>query len=1342
LNKVLVYLFIGFLIPSGGKLFSQNEGKKWYFGNQAGLDFMTTPPTVLTNGAMNCSEGSASIADGAGNLLFYTDGITIYNASHVAMTGGTNMAGSGNATQSSVIVKQPGNSTIYYVFLVAGNGGSLYYSKVDMSQSAGLGAVTVSNVIINTVNTEKLTATKHCNGTDVWIVTHDWGNNHFLAYLLTSTGLSSAVMSAVGTTHNGSGNNVLGCMKISPTGKKLGLAIWATINTFEIYDFDNSTGAVSNPLILGTNYTTAYGCEFSPDGSKFYGSREVGSSSPALYQWDLCAGSSTAIIASEFTIAPLSSTTRNNLQVGPDGKIYVARNTQSFLGVINSPNLQGSACNYTDTGQSLGTQSSTRGLPNFISSFFKQAPQPITYTINPTTSCFTATFGCTSITTNSVVGCGSVGFSVTGFYWKFGDPPSGSSNTSTAVNPVHLYPATGSYTAQLFLTYSCGGGVDSTSGLVVINIPTVSVSSATGTCNGLGSATVNTSSGAGNYSYSWTPSAPNSSVVNNMTPGTYTLTVTDNAGCRATITTNIATPVNLSPVLVISNATTCPFAVGNLSATGATSYTWNPSGFAGSTFSASPGSTSVYSVVGASLSCTATTTTSIVVKSPPVATLTVNTPVCSGQSLQLGATGGTTYAWSGPQSFTSALQNPTIGVMSISNAGNYSLTLTGANSCTATTSISVSVNSSPTISVPGVTVCTSQTLNLSVNAANGSTFYWSGPNSFTSSLQNPSVVNPGTVVTGVYQVTVTDVSTCKNTATTNVLVLTPPNPTIIATSALCEGSDLTFTANGGNTYVWNGPNSFFSNVQSPTIYTCTIPAAGDYTLTASNGYCNGVVVKTITVYPLPTLTLTSNSPVCETKSLALQVNTGSAVASYHWKGPAFFSDTLQSTGRDSSKASYSGIYSVTITDYNNCNLTATQSITILYNPLLSVTGATVCLHEKAVLKASGAVNYTWTEPGSQHYSGSGVTIFNVWNLTPLQYTVVGTSTNNCSVEGYANLIALPLPVPSMSVSNTKACTGATINLQGFGGDFYEWSGPGNFRDYNGNVTFVASNIGNSGTFSLTVIDKNGCKSFTTTEITINPIPTGNLTGPDKGCSPFCTTFKFNPVGNVPVVTYEWQIGNTSFSGATLKYCFQDPGNFILYAKFTDTNNCASSHSVMITVLTSPKANFSYQPQNPVENLESVIFTNTSEGEGINQWTWYFSDNENKISARDCKFLFREAGSYPVALVIKNNYDCADTILRVINVETDFNLFVPNVFSPNDDDLNEVFMPVARGVKLYHLSVFDRWGNEVFESSEVSLGWDGTYNGAPCKADTYAWKINATANNGAVKNLVGHIILTR
>ncbi|WP_317897649.1 T9SS type A sorting domain-containing protein [Aurantibacillus circumpalustris] len=473
--------------------FSQNETNKWYFGNHAGLDFMTSPPTILTNGAINTIEGCASMSDTSGNLMFYTDGITVYNKMHIAMANGTGLTGNSSSSQSAIIAKQPGNSTVYYVFTQSGPpGAGSAFSIVDMSLAAGMGSVTVKNTTLSAICTEKLTSVKHCNGSDIWVIIHDWNSADFKSFLLSSTGVNTTpVISTIGTTHS-INPNYAGCMKTSPNGKKLALAIHG-LGAFELYDLDNSTGVISHSLSLTTNAVNkAYGVEFSPDGTKLYGG--TGYSNGFLYQWNLCAGNDSLIVASKY---PVYTSTAGiaAMQAASDGKIYAARYNQSTLGVINNPNVLGAGCNYVDLGQSIAPKSTVWSIPNFITSYFKTAPTPFTYS----SSCTSYSFD-SSPTFSLSVACGGNLNTVTGLLWNFGDANSGTANTSTLTNPVHNYSAIGTYTTQLVIYYQCSS--DTIRAIITPTAvpPALNVTGTFTLCKG--DKQILTATGANNYTWS------------------------------------------------------------------------------------------------------------------------------------------------------------------------------------------------------------------------------------------------------------------------------------------------------------------------------------------------------------------------------------------------------------------------------------------------------------------------------------------------------------------------------------------------------------------------------------------------------------------------------------------------------------------------------------------------------------------------------------------------------------------------------------------------------------------------------------------------------------------------
>lgn len=371
-------------------VFAQNESTKWYFGNHAALDFMTNPPTVMNNSCMWMGRGCASIADSAGNLLFYTNGVQVWNKQHNVMANGNLVFPGGYITTPPLIIKQPGSSHVYFIITavppphvvplpvpapVIAHG--LFYSIVDMSLAAGMGSVVVNNVQFFTTqfyvsNTSHIHATKHANGIDYWILTHRFvSTNTFQAFKLTSSGINPVpVLSNAGMLIQGGGDAYL---KFSPNGQKICMSTSQT--GLELFDFNTNTGQVSNPLTLVSDFWeyNYRGCEFSPDGTKVYFAHNMtGSTNSNLIQVDLSAGTNSAIAASSLNI-PGSAINPEALQLAPNGKIYISSNGSSSLSVIDNPNAAGIACNFIMNGQAISAainptlnSFATIGLPNNI----------------------------------------------------------------------------------------------------------------------------------------------------------------------------------------------------------------------------------------------------------------------------------------------------------------------------------------------------------------------------------------------------------------------------------------------------------------------------------------------------------------------------------------------------------------------------------------------------------------------------------------------------------------------------------------------------------------------------------------------------------------------------------------------------------------------------------------------------------------------------------------------------------------------------------------------------------------------------------------------------------------
>jgi PKD repeat protein len=437
----LILLFHSFIINTA---FAQKEGNIWCFGNNAGLDFNSGSPVFYPGVAMVQWEGVSSIANANGQLLFYSDGITVWNRNNTVMPNGSGLTGGSSSTQSALIVKQPGFNPNYYLFSAPETGSlnPLNFSIIDTTLMGGLGDVTSKNVNVYPNCDERVTACLHSNGVDVWILTSTHSGDSIIAFLLSASGLNFTPVTSYNSLSHPQGTMTqIGYMKTSPSGNHLAIAYYDLSGPYELYDFDISTGMASNPLVLdSTAYQYAYGVEFSPDGSKLYGASH--GAGYLVFQWDLSAGSHVAIKNSATLVATASHGYAAALQLAPDGKIYLSQWTSNVLGRFDNPNGLGAACNYDDNAVMLPSGTTNGGLPNLRGGIFFQSA-PIAIFSAPNHICPGT---CTNFNNLSVNG--------TSFTWSF---PGGNPSVSTDYNPNNIcYNTPGNYPVTLIATNSNG----------------------------------------------------------------------------------------------------------------------------------------------------------------------------------------------------------------------------------------------------------------------------------------------------------------------------------------------------------------------------------------------------------------------------------------------------------------------------------------------------------------------------------------------------------------------------------------------------------------------------------------------------------------------------------------------------------------------------------------------------------------------------------------------------------------------------------------------------------------------------------------------------------------------
>ena len=875
-------------------------------------------------------------------------------------------------------------------------------------------------------------------------------------------------------------------------------------------------------------------------------------------------------------------------------------------------------------------------------------------------------------------------------------------------------------------------------------------------CNGTntGSATATPVGAAGPYTYNWSgPAAYTSSLSNvagansisNVASGIYTVTIIDNNLCAVNATVQVTQPTAVTATPSFTNAGCAGNGTASVTVNGGTpgyTYTWSPSG--GNASSASvPAGTYTVTIEDANL-CAKTATYNIINTGTinPAFTTPTYTQCLNGNSFvftALSAVGTHTYSFNPVAGAPAVGNTSTYGPVNFTTAGTYTVTHTIVNGvCAATTTSVIVINPPPVANANSNSpVCVSNNINLT--SSGGTSYAWSGPNAFASGIQNPSVVGATLADAGVYTVTVTALG-CTNTATVNVVV-NSPTTSASNTGPFCQGTTIQLNTPIATTYAWSGPAGFVSNVQNPTQANSTLAMGGTYTVLVSFGTCTASATTSVVVNALPSPTITSNSPVCAGQDINF---TGSGGLTYFWFGPNAYSSISQNPTITGATLNNAGTYTLVVTAANTCSNTTTQNVVVNALPSPVANGTTVCFGTNANLTASGGTSYAWNGPNGFLSASQNPVVIGVTNASIGQYTVIVTDANTCTNTAFVIVNVSPIPSPT-ATSNGTVCLNGIINLNGFGGNTYSWAGPNNFFSTNAAPTVSASSISTGGVYTLTAYSGANCSATETVNMVVNPLPTGAIIGVNKGCAPFCTVFTCTSTSVIQ--NYNWNLGNGggfNNGNSIINNCYTTAGIYTISTVLTDVNGCINTVTFTAEAYPKPNADFSYvlgEPQ--LNNSSEANFTDNSSGAVITNWNWYFTNtNQNQSTQQNPTFVYSDIGEYLIALVVKSNYGCLDTVLKPITISEDFGIWIPNAFTPTEDGINDVFQPKGYGILKYNITIYDRWGEKLYASKNIFEGWDGTYNGQLCKDDVYIWKITVTNIFHKQKDYVGHVSLIR
>ena len=705
----------------------------------------------------------------------------------------------------------------------------------------------------------------------------------------------------------------------------------------------------------------------------------------------------------------------------------------------------------------------------------------------------------------------------------------GSSTTLTVTGGDSYSWSTGATTASIVVntpgnysvTVSSSNGCSGTTSVNVVQNPSVNatITGNTVICNGVETILTVTSGS----SYLWSSGETTQSItVSN--PTTYSVTVTDANGCSGSASQTVSM---MEQTVIAGNIHICEGESTTLSVSGTGDYSWSN----GANTSSIVVSTSDNYTVTVSLpnGCSSTASTNVTVADIPVPTIMGNTTLCDGESTTLTANGGNSYLWN---------NSSTSNSISVSQSGVYTVTVTNTDGCSATTSATIIVNPLPNVSISGNnSFCQGDNTTLTATGANS--YVWSNAST------NVAITVSGA---GAYTVTGTDANGCSSTATKTITV----NPTynIPLTHSICQGESYNF---------------YGQNLTTAGTYT--------HTLQTVNG-CDSVLTLTLTVKSLPTPSITGNNTFCQGQTTTLTANGGN---SYLWSN---------GNTNNSISVSQSGVYTVTVTNVEGCN--ASESVTVTVNPLPTITisgSSSFCQGDNTTLTASGASTYVWNN-GS---SNTSITVNNAGT-----YTVTGTDANNCTntatktvtvnptydiplshsicqdesynfygqnittagtythtlqtVNGCDSVLTLTLtvkslPTPSIS-GNTSFCEGENTMLTANGGNSYLWS--------NGS-TSNSINVSQSGVYTVTATNAEGCSTTANITVTVNPLPNVTISGNNSFCQG----------GDVQLTatgasTYEWNNGSTNTA-----ITVNNAGTYTVTG--TDANGCSSTATKTITV---------------------------------------------------------------------------------------------------------------------------------------------------------------------------------
>jgi gliding motility-associated-like protein len=976
-------------------------------------------------------------------------------------------------------------------------------------------------------------------------------------------------------------------------------------------------------------------------------------------------------------------------------------------------------------------------------------------------------------------------------------------NNSTGVIDIALSNS-GTYTISLPGSGACPAPAQQV--ITIQNAPTASISGNTNICSGDSASVQISFVGTAPFSYTLNGPSGNQTYTTSSNPqnvsvgavGSYTISTLSDAGCPGS-TSGLAT-VGLKPKpsatfsgganycqgtspqpIILNLSGTSPFEIsftenGNpvTQVVNSNTYTYSPSGSVSLIFTSISDATTCSDVLNQSYNIT---------QNPqPAATILGGGSVCFGLTpppVTLNLTGNGPWTVNYTIAGLPYSVNVTNSPFNLTNnlPGDYLVTsISDINGClgsgTGTANITLFPGVTSSVNSINETICPGETAT--IIGSGGVTASWS-PVPSISSVNNYTLQTSPAVTTN-YTLTVDDGNGCKDTSVVTVRVAPIPQANFTF-NEVCFGNQTNFTNTSSisagsliNTYSWNFNNLGNNNSQNPTF---NFPNCGNFNVSlkviSSDGCEDSISIPVkVNCIPLPTF-LIDDTVACENQTVYFTNTSVAPVGSTSNWSFGSGQGVGQNTNESNAYPTFGNyIVSLILTSPEGCKDSVSKSLTVIESPEANFTSNKVCLgaltnfNDNSVSNNSTIIGYSWifdlNLPTATSTIQNPTHTYSVPQIYNAQLIV--TDANNCSDTLVKQVEVTPIPNADFTFNNV--CLGIPSNFQNSSsisdntGLTYQW-------DYETNSTIDATSFNTShtytqsGNFNVTLycISNNNCRDSVVKVVSVYDYPTVNFIADTlAGCEPLPVNFTNATVVSNPssISQFSWYINNVYVSSVqNVSYNF-GPGFYSIKLIAKSNFGCVDSLTKFNYIESYPKptANFDFKPKDASVLNPIVSFMDISLG-NISQWYWDFGDTLGGKLITDSpqypEFQYADSGNYNVGLLVISDKGCVDSVFKIIRINPEFIVYVPNAFTPNGDDFNGLFFPKGIGVnetKDYQFYIYDRWGNEIYKTTNWKDGWNGKFNntGKLCMGDLYIYKIYLVDVFGRKHQYYGHVNLIR